>query len=132
MKYIPQGPPFQMIDSLVQTNNGHTETSFLITNDNVLVENGQFTTAGLIENMAQTAAAGVGYESQLIGQKPPVGFIGAVKNFQVAQLPAVGSVLKTIIEPQHVIGNVQMVMGKVFLNDTLIASAEYKIFLEQA
>lgn len=132
MKYIPQAPPFEMIDQLVKIENGHTTTQLTILAENILVHNQYLTTAGLIENMAQTAAAGSGFESYNNNEAPKVGFIGAIKDFSANRLPKVGETITTTISPLHTIGNVQIVRGEVILNNEIIASAEYKIFLNEA
>jgi predicted hotdog family 3-hydroxylacyl-ACP dehydratase len=131
MKYIPQKPPFELIDELMLFNNDHTVCSFVIPSEHVLVYNGFLTTAGLIENMAQTAACGVGYHSHLTGKLPPIGYIGAIKDFKLISLPKVGSTIITKTQHLTTISNVQIVRGEVFENDNLIASAEYKIFLQE-
>lgn len=130
MKYIPQAPPFEMIDTLVSAADGSAVTRLTIQPDNVLVDGRSFTTAGLIENMAQTAAAGAGLEAHSRAVPPRVGFIGAVKGFEVVQLPVVGDTITTTTTLLHLIGNVQVVKGAVWLHDQCIAAAEYKIFLQ--
>ncbi len=52
-----------MVDTLLSSDGSTARTTFLIRPDNVLVENGVFSAAGLMENIAQTAAAGMGYAS---------------------------------------------------------------------
>jgi len=131
MKYIPQSAPFEMIDELVSTNEGVSVTRLLIVASNVLVENNQFLEAGLLENMAQTAAAGTGYLAAQKGLQPPVGYIGAIKGVQCKRLPKVGECITTTITPSMTIGNVQVVNGEVRCEDELIASAEFKIFLQE-
>ncbi|MEO8117090.1 MAG: hypothetical protein ABI653_05520 [Bacteroidota bacterium] len=63
LKLIPQRPPFVMVDHLINADEKTAETSFLILPENLLVENGFLSEAGLMENMAQTAAAKAGYEA---------------------------------------------------------------------
>lgn len=130
MKYIPQAPPFEMIDELLTAADGSAVTQLTIRPDNVLVDGQVFTTAGLIENMAQTAAAGAGFEAHSRGAPPQVGFIGAVKGFVAVSLPVVGDRITTKTTLLNLIGNVQVVKGEVFLEEQCIASAEYKIFLQ--
>ena len=55
---IPQKPPMVMVDKLIFAEEKKVVTSFLIRRDNIFCSDGVFTEAGLIENMAQTAAAG--------------------------------------------------------------------------
>lgn len=126
---IPQKPPMVMVDKLVKASEGVVETTFLITDDNVFCDKGIFTEAGLVENMAQTAAAGVGGKAELSGKEPPVGFIGGIRNLKIQKLPSAGDTLFTRITVEHEIFDASVVQGEVFLQDKLIASCQLKIFL---
>lgn len=130
-RYIPQAAPFVMIGELLETTPELTRTSFEIKADNILVRDGKFTTGGLVENMAQTAAAGTGYLAQQEGKAPQVGFIGALKNLSVQELPAVGATITTEVRFMHQVLNVHIVQGSVFAANKQIASCELKIFLQQ-
>jgi len=126
---LPQKFPFQMIDTLLQSDETIIKTSFTIKDDNVLVSNGTFTEGGLIENIAQSAAAGTGYYYTSQDKKVPIGYIGAVKNVSIRQVPKVGSYLETELKTLHHIGNANVVEGKIFLHKELIASCELTIFV---
>ncbi len=131
MKYIPQAAPFVMIDELVSSDETQTTCRFTIPSDNIFInDNGYFLEAGLIEHIAQTAAAGVGYKAEEENAKPPVGFIGQIKNLVVNKLPKVGDTLETKIINQNQVMNVFIVWGEVRLKNEIIAQAEYKIFLQ--
>ena len=118
-----------MIGKLLSTGGGITRTSFVIPEDNPFCENGCFLEAGLLENMAQTAAAGVGYIAKLKNRIPPTGFIGGIKNFRVISLPHSGDELITEISVEHQIFEATVVNGKIYHNDVLLAECELKIFL---
>ena len=130
MKYIPQAAPFEMIDELVHATEAETKTRFTVREGHLFVEDGFFTEPGLIENMAQTAAAGTGWKAAQENSPAPVGFIGAVKNFEVSELPAIGDTIVSTVVMQHQVMNAHIVQGTVSLNDKQIASAEFKIFLQ--
>lgn len=130
MKYIPQAPPFEMIDELVSATVAETRTQFTVREGHLFVEEGCFTEPGLIENMAQTAAAGTGWLAGQEGKPAPVGFIGAVKNFEVSRLPAVGETITSVVVMQHQVMNAHIVQASVMLRDKEIARAEFKIFLQ--
>lgn len=132
MQYIPQAPPFQMVDRLISTNEIQTICSFTIPEAHIFVDQGVFTEPGIIEHMAQTAAAGSGYAAALENKAAPVGFIGAIKNFKLHSLPTVGQTITTLIEVQHVIGEVQIVTATTTCDETPIAAAEFKIFLQSS
>ena len=128
---LPQRPPFVMIDALVADDAAATETSFEILPTNILVSNGKATAALLVENIAQTAAAGAGFKA-LQGEGPVlVGFIGAIKNLVIHALPEVGARLKTITRQVNTVFNVSIVEGTVYQEKQLLASCEMKIFLQE-
>lgn len=131
MKYIPQAAPFVMIDELVSSDDTHTICRFTITADNIFIDNNScFAEAGLVENMAQTAAAGTGFKAATGNEAPPVGFIGQIKNLEIFRLPVVGDTIETTITQQNQVMNAIMVLGEIRLKQELIARAEYKIFLQ--
>ncbi|MBN1198415.1 MAG: hydroxymyristoyl-ACP dehydratase [Bacteroidales bacterium] len=128
---IPQKPPMVMVDKLIRADGGIVETTLMVTEENVFCDNGIFTEAGLIENMAQTAAAGVGSKTGLSGKEPPIGFIGGIRNLKILRYPASGDELQTRITLEHEVFGASVVYGEVFHNQELIASCQLKIFLQE-
>lgn len=118
-----------MVDALVECNEAGSCTTFLVTADNILVNDGKLTEAGLTENIAQTAAAGTGYKHQLLKEAVPVGYIGAIKNLEVFDLPDVGDTLETTVSIQNKVFDVTIIAGTVKCNGKLIAQCEMKIFI---
>ena len=130
LPFIPQRAPFVMIDALLYVDDTTARTSFKAKADNVFNEDGFFAEAGLLENIAQTAAAGAGYKALQQNKPAPLGYIAAVKNFEVFFLPVINSELKTeIVTTGHVM-NMQLIGGKILLNDELVAQCEMRIFIE--
>ena len=128
---IPQRPPFVLIDSLVEADDVVSKTEFAVASDHILVENGYLSAEGLIENIAQTAAAGLGYH-KLHQQKPPaIGYIGAVSKIAVNHLPAVGATVQTVVETTRQVLNVTIVRGRAFDGDQLLPECEMKIFVHE-
>lgn len=130
MKYIPQAPPFVMIDELLHTTGAETVTSFTIREGHLFVENGRFTEPGLMENMAQTAAAGMGKKAADHEEAVQVGFIGAIKNWELQSLPLVGDMIETRITVLHQIMNAHIVQAVITCKGQQVAAAEFKIFLQ--
>jgi len=129
LELIPQAEPFVMIDTLLHSDNQSTKTRFTITGNNVLCRNGIFTEAGLIENMAQTAAAGAGYSARQNKTEVKTGFIGAIKNLEISKLPEISQTIETEIIQTYQLENVSIISAKVELNKQIIAKCEMKIFL---
>jgi len=126
---IPQKPPMVMIDRLVEVVDKTTVTSFVVKEDNVFCENGFLREPGLIENMAQTAAAGVGMKPGNRAQEPPLGFIGGIRNLKIYELPKAGQQIVTKVTVEHEIFDATVVQGKVFRDGSVIAECELKIFI---
>jgi len=129
--YIPQRPPMVMVDKIISAVDGITITSFEIKHDNIFVENGLIKEPGIIENIAQTAAAGVGYICKLNNTKVPLGYIGAIKNLSINFLPKIGSVIETTVKVEYQVMNATIVKGTVHEDGKIVAEGEMKIFLQE-
>lgn len=126
---IPQKAPFVLISSLKEVNDQTCITTFIVDANHVLVENGQLSSAGLLENMAQSAGCKIGYEDFLKGKKHSVGFIGEVRDFAFTRLPNAGEELTTEIIIEHkVFGTVTVMSGKIRVNGEEVASCKMKVF----
>ena len=81
---LPQRSPMVMIDRLVQCDMVITTTQLEVKEDNIFFEDGRLTPSGLIENIAQTCAARMGYINKyLLGDKVKLGFIGSIRNLEI-------------------------------------------------
>jgi predicted hotdog family 3-hydroxylacyl-ACP dehydratase len=125
---IPQQSPFVMIDRLIHFDNIVTKTELEIRPDNLFVENGKLLEAGLIENIAQTCAARLGYINAIILKEGVrLGFIGAVKSLYINKLPDVHSTLETIIEVVDEVFNITLVNATTLCNGEVLVTCEMKI-----
>jgi predicted hotdog family 3-hydroxylacyl-ACP dehydratase len=127
--YIPQRKPMVMIGTLVSVSGVTTVTRYRITADNLFSSERFLREPGLIENMAQTAAAGAGYYAKKSGTLPRVGFIGGVNNLVIYKLPPAGAEITTEVTVAHEVMDASIVNGKIMLDGNLVAECELKIFL---
>lgn len=118
-----------MVDMLINVSEEIIESSFTIQASNVMVENNIFSEGGMLENMAQTAAAATGYVHTSQQKEVPVGYIGAIKNINIVRKPYVGEIINTTIQTKNVIGNASIVEGKIYCQNELIANCELTIFV---
>jgi predicted hotdog family 3-hydroxylacyl-ACP dehydratase len=130
LAYIPQRQPFVMIDELVVASDDTAVTKFKVKSDNIFWVNGQLTEPALVENIAQTAAARIGYICSEKNEPVPVGFIGAVQNLHIMALPGVGDELETEIVIKNQVFDVTMIAGKVSCRGAVLAQCEMKIFIQ--
>jgi len=126
-----------MVDRLLETDTTVTRTSFRITADNPLLANGRLGAAGLIENMAQTAAAGAGFAAFAAGgavrdgaepgRAVPSGAIVAINSLGIIRLPALGEELITEVTVTARVADIIVISGKTTCNGKVIATGEMKI-----
>ena len=128
LSLIPQRPPMVMIDKLLYSDQRLTRSGFHVTNDNIFVQNGFFREPGLVENIAQTAAARAGYMASQENTPVKVGYIAAVKNLEIFSLPKVDDELITEITIDNIVFDVNILSGHVWCNSVLLAQCEMKIF----
>jgi len=128
IELIPQRPPFLLIDELVSVENSTITCSFTIPNMHVLVEAGKLNEAGLVENIAQSAAAGNGYAAKKSGLKIPDGFIAGIKNLKINYLPSADKKLITKVFQLEIIMNFSLIKGEIWEAENLVASCEMKIY----
>lgn len=131
-EYIPQRPPIVMISRLLEAGEKNIRTGFDIAADNVFVEDGLLQAPGLVENIAQTAAARIGYLAKQNNVPVPLGFIGAIQQLEILALPAAGTSLETEIVIEHEVFNATVVHGSVKQEGRLMAQCDMKIFVSQS
>ncbi len=127
---LPQQEPFVMIDRLVHYDPVRTVTSLEVRADNIFVDNGHLSVAGINENIAQTCAARMGYISRSSGERIRIGVIGAITGFSVSRTPLTGEVLTTTIDVVQEVFQVTLVHATVRVGDELIAETDLKIALQ--
>lgn len=130
---LPQRPPFLMVDHLLSYEASVSRSSFLIRPDNLFVE-GTFTAAGIVEHIAQTCAARIGYYNKYILHRPVViGYIAAIRRLDVHRQPGVGEELLTQIEELGSAFGMTLVRAEVRTSlGELIADGELKIALSES
>lgn len=126
---LPQSEPMVMIDLFVSSNEKTTVTSFHIKPDNILVLKGKLSEAGIIENIAQTAAARSGYEAKKNNVNVRTGFIGSIKNLKIHFLPDVGNTIQTQIDIKTVIGAITVISAVSSISERIMAECEMTIIL---
>lgn len=131
LNLIPQKAPVVMVGNLLYADDKITRTNFTIKEENIFLEKGKFSEAGLIENMAQTAAAGAGYNTKRNNKPLQIGYIGSVKNLQIFLLPKINDEIITEITVENQLFNVTVISGKIWCNENLVAQCEMKIFLDE-
>ena len=128
LELLPQRPPFVMVDHLTDYSETQSSCCLLVRPDNIFLENGCLAPAGLIEHIAQTCAARLGYYNRYILKSGVrLGFIGEVKDFSILRQPREGELIETTVTVMQEIFDVTLVTAEVRVGTEVIATTRLKI-----
>lgn len=128
---LPQQDPFVMVSRLVQLDDVRTVCETDIRPDNIFVEDGHLSASGLIENIAQTCAARIGFVNKFILKKEvQIGYIGAIRNLEIFDLPKVGQEITTIVDIREEVFGMTLASATVQQGDRTLVTTEMKIALK--
>lgn len=127
---IPQRAPIVMVDTLWSADDFGAETGLSITADNIFCQDNFLREPGIIEHIAQSAAAFAGYKPYTQGEEPKLGFIGEVKKCKITVLPQVGETLRTNLRVVGEAAGVTLIAAEVFSGESSIATCQMKIFIK--
>jgi len=130
LDFIPQRAPIVMVDEFVGIEENVSRTRFTVCDGNLFVDNELLSECGLIEHIAQSAAARVGYIFKSNNRPIPLGYIGSVNDFKLAENPKVGDTIETTIEVLHEVFGITLIGARCSVGGQEIASCKMKIFLD--
>lgn len=128
---IPQRPPIVMVDSFFGIEENCSYSGLTITSDNIFCEAGKLQEPGVIEHIAQSAAARIEFIYTRQGAQVPLGFIGSVDKLKIYNLPEVGIKLFTEITVVQEVFDITLVSAQVKAGEELIAECRMKIFIKK-
>ena len=120
-----------MVDQFYGMDETGSYSSLTIDSDNLFVRNGQLDECGLIEHIAQSAAARIGYIFKGQNQHIPLGYIGSVNKMLIHRQAQVGEQLHTTIKVEQEIFEITLISATVHVNEEIIAEGQLKIFLKK-
>ncbi|NVO18782.1 MAG: 3-hydroxyacyl-ACP dehydratase [Bacteroidetes bacterium] len=130
LAYIPQRPPFVFIDKLLEASENKIVASFEVKPDNLLVSDGRLTEGGIIEAMAQTIAAGAGFKAIASETEVKIGYIAAIRNLQIFQMPEIGASLTVSVMLVNQVLDITIAETEVLIGTEKVASCEMRIFIK--
>lgn len=125
---LPQQEPFVMIGRMTHFEMRTSTTETFIGDSNIFVDGGKLSASGMLENIAQTCAARIGFYNKYILHKDvQVGFIGAVRNYVVYSLPSAGDVITTKVDILEEVFGMTLAVAEIRNGGEVIATAEIKL-----
>jgi predicted hotdog family 3-hydroxylacyl-ACP dehydratase len=125
--FIPQRPPFIMIDNLIEAADDLFKTDFRILPDNIFIENGMLREFAMIENVAQSCAAGLAVTKKYADKGKPEGYLGAVSKLKLYELPGTNDRIFTVVKVMAQLKNMFLLKGENYLNDKKLMECELKL-----
>ena len=125
--YIPQRPPFVMIDNLVEASEVIFKSDFKIVEGNIFLDNNYLREFALIENIAQTSSAGLAITKKFIGTKKPDGYLGGISKLKLYELPKLHDTIDTVIHLLASFENMFLVKGVNYLDGKMLMECEMKL-----
>lgn len=127
---IPHGPPILCVDSILSANSRRACAEYVV-QDGPHVEDERMWELGMIEGLAQTAAA---LENPLgipPGTRPGLGMLVGVRGFTFHRRPRIGERLEWCVEVLRRFGPFLLVTGEVHVEGELLAGGELRFYWEE-
>jgi len=128
---IPQRDPIVMVDTFFCADETSAEMGLRVQSGCLFCEAGLLREPGMIEHVAQSAAAFAGYAPYTRGEQPKLGFIGEVKKFRISRLPRVGEFLHTSLRVLGEAAGVTLIAAETRVEDEVLATCQMKIFIKE-
>ncbi len=120
-----------MVDEFLGMGEAVSKTRFTVREDNLFVDNGQLSECGLIEHIAQSAAARIGYIFKSKNEPVPIGYIGSVNDFIISRAVKPGETIETTVKVLQEVLNITLIEARCYINDKEVASSKMKIFIKE-
>jgi len=121
---IPQRAPFIFVDRIFDIEEEALNSSWLVSADSPLVKDNCLQESGIMEHIAQSMAAYIGYCNR---DEIKIGVIGAIKHFITYRKPHVGDTLHTHITILGRVFTTILFRAKVQCGNVLLAEGEMKV-----
>ena len=133
-EFLPHRNPMLMADKILEICPEQVTTIFEIRENNIFVENNQFSEAGITEHMAQTCSSIFGqtfFEKGNPDSRKVVGFITNIKKLKILKLPKTGETITSKAIKISEYENICNVSCQTFCEENLLAEAEINLFIKE-
>lgn len=131
LELIPQRPPMVLVDQLVYFDPVISKTRFVVTEESIFWKENRFSEYGILENIAQSCAARIGYINRSDNESIKIGYIGSIKDFEMLNEVEKDKEIETEIEVVNEVFDIVLVKARVSQNNLRIAHCEMKIALSK-
>lgn len=130
LELIPHREPFIMVDALTDVYDNVFKSKFNIRPNNIFLNKNIVSESALIENVAQTCAAGFSFlDKTNKNDDVKIGYIGSITKLNILLEARVGDQLNTTVEIINTFENIYLIKGNVSNNISELINCEMKIVL---
>jgi len=121
-----------MVDGYFYEDELHCQSELTVVADNMFLdESGRMAKEGLLEHVAQTSAAHIGFLRKQAGENVTLGYIGDIKKAQFSTpMPTIGDTLHTCLTVVSQVGGITMVSAETSVNKHVILTCRMKLASE--
>jgi predicted hotdog family 3-hydroxylacyl-ACP dehydratase len=126
---IPHRAPMRWIDALIDCTPTTAVATAIFGAEHFAVANGAVLETALVECVAQTAAAALGWRGQVGGKTGAAsGMLVAITNFRVESHPASGKALRIEISERKRIDPMLLISGIISCEGKMVASGDLMLY----
>lgn len=118
-----------MVDRVLRCEGREAVTELTVRKENIFLDDNILSPAGIIENMAQSCAARMGYANVMKDEPIRIGYIGDIRDCTILRQPKCNETLHTHIEIIEEVFNLTLAYVTTRINGETIATARMKIAL---
>lgn len=121
---IPQRPPFVFVDDIMNMSATGLDSVYTVTESCPLLRDDALTESGILEHVAQSMAAYIGWSNE---GPVKIGVVASASNIVFNGLPKVGETLHTHIEIVNKVFEISQIFATVRCGSELLAEGEMKL-----
>jgi predicted hotdog family 3-hydroxylacyl-ACP dehydratase len=127
---IPHRPPIRWLDSLIECTETDAKATVAFSKDHFAANDGKVSESALVECVAQTVAAALGWRSRQkpAGSKPAGGMLAAISNFTFHQRAPLDTPLEIAVHEVRRLGPMVLISGRITAGSQLIAAGELSLY----
>ena len=116
--YLPQKRPFIMVDKIQSVSLHECQTEFNVSDQNIMVHDGELSESGLLENIHIRNA-----------QYIRIGMVAQIKSLEIKRYPRVGDLIITHVTEKENYGDVSIYDAVMTIGEEEIATGEFRVIL---
>jgi predicted hotdog family 3-hydroxylacyl-ACP dehydratase len=129
-EFIPHRSPMRWIEALTDCTDTTARATANFTADHFAVSDGVVIETALVECVAQTVAAALGYRARASGKVGAAnnGMLAAVSNFKILSHPPLDKTLTIEVRELKRLGPMLLIAGTISFDGQLIATGELSLY----